>query len=500
MASRSSTTNAHENASGHRQLGETCAREAARPGSQGTNAVHGTWCSEGEAGRHLQTKAGHAGTPPAGPGTPSPVPISLRLERIATQAQQYPDMAFTTLAHHLDVAMLERAFRSLNPKSAPGVDRVTWQAYKANLATNLAALHEKLVNATYCPQPVVRRLIPKSNGKLRPLGLPTLEDKIVAKAVAMLLEAIYEQDFCDVSYGFRPGRSPHHALHEVRQGMLTNGIGYVIDCDISAFFDNLQHDTLLTILCKRIKDGRVLELIEMWLKAGILDGKEMVFPEKGSPQGSVLSPLLANVYVHEVLDTWFETVVQAHCRGKVVLYRYADDVVIGCEREEDARRLTEVIPKRFAKYGLEINTEKTKVVRFGRPQRSSAERQPGTFSFLGFVHYWGKTWRGSYTIKRKTEGKRLRRSLGEFWRWCRDNRHRSLQEQYALLCAKLRGYYQYYGVRCNSPCLDLVYYAATRAWRYWLNRRGGRKMTWRAFGRMMAAYPLPRPKIVKGWV
>jgi hypothetical protein len=175
-------------------------------------------------------------------------------------------------------------------------------------------------------------------------------------------------------------------------------------------------------------------------------------------------------------------------------------VVIGCEREEDARRIKAVLPKRFAKYGLEINTEKTKLVDFGRPQRASAERQPGTFSFLGFVHYWGKTWRGSYTIKRKTEGKRLRRSLGEFWRWCRDNRHRSLQEQYALLCAKLRGYYQYYGVRCNSQCLDLVYHAATRAWRYWLNRRGGRKMTWRVFGRMMAAYPLPRPRIVKGWV
>ena len=285
MAATSPIASAYGNASGHRQPGETCTREAVRPGSQGTKAVRGTWCSEGEAGRHLRTKAGY------GPETPSPVPVPLRLERIATQAQQYPDMAFTTLAHHLDVAMLERAFGSLNPHSAPGVDRVTWQTYKATLETNLVALHEKLVNGTYCPQPVVRRLIPKSNGKLRPLGLPALEDNIVAKAVAMLLEAIYEQDFCDFSYGFRPGRSPHHALHAVRQGLLTNGIGYVIDCDISAFFDNLQHDTLLTILRKRIKDGRVLELIEMWLHAGILDGKEMVFPDKGSPQGSVLSPL-----------------------------------------------------------------------------------------------------------------------------------------------------------------------------------------------------------------
>jgi retron-type reverse transcriptase len=200
-------------------------------------------------------------------------------------------MAFTTLAHHLEVAMLERAFGSLNPPSAPGVERVTWQTYKANLEANLAALHDKLVNGTYSPQPVVRRLLPKSNGKLRPLGLPALEAKIVAQAVALLLEAIDEQDCCDFSYGCRPGRSPHQALHEVRQGLLKNGIGYVIDCAISSFFDNLQHDMLFMILRKWIKDGRVLELIERWLHAGILDGKEMVFPDKGNPPGSVLSPL-----------------------------------------------------------------------------------------------------------------------------------------------------------------------------------------------------------------
>jgi RNA-directed DNA polymerase len=486
--------NAHKHTPGHRQPGETCAPKTQVPESQGTNAVRGTWQSEGTAGRHLRTTAGQ------GSGTPSPMPVSLRLERIATQAQQYPDMAFTTLAHHLDVAMLERAFRSLNPHSAPGVDRVTWHTYKENLATNLEALHEKLVHDTYSPQPVVRRLIPKGQGKLRPLGLPALEDKIVAKAVAMLLEAIYEQDFYDLSHGFRPGRSPHQALHEVRQGLLGGRMRQVIDCDISSFFDTLQHDRLLAMLRQRVKDGRVLKFIEQWLHAGILDGKEMVFPDKGSPQGSVLSPLLANVYLHEVLDTWFETVVKAHCRGQVVLYRYADDVLIGCELASDARRIMEVLPKRFAKYGLEINAEKTKLVAFGRPQRPASGGKPGTFSFLGFVHYWGKTWRGGWTIKRKTEGKRLRRTQGEFWRWCRDNRHRPLQEQYALLCAKLRGYYQYYGIRCNSPCLDLVYYTATRAWRYWLNRRGGRQMTWRAFGRMMAAYALPQPKIVKGWV
>jgi group II intron reverse transcriptase/maturase len=427
-----------------------------------------------------------------------------RLDRIATQAREYPEMVFTTLAHHLDEVMLERAFWALNPRSAPGIDRVTWEAYKRNLEENLEVLHERLVSGTYRPQPVVRRWIPKSKGKLRPLGLPALEDKIVQRAVATLLEQIYEQDFCAFSYGFRPGRKPHDALHASRQGLL-QGIRYVLDCDISSFFDNLGHDELLAILRKRINDGRLLQIIEMWLKAGIMDGKDLVFPDKGSPQGSVISPLLANVYLHEVLDTWFETVVKVHCRGKVVLYRYADDFIIGCAREEDARRIMEVLPKRFAKYGLSINTEKTKLVNFSRPRRGHDPRRdgpkPDTFSFLGFTHYWGKTWKGGYTIKRKTEGKRMFRTIRTLCQWCRANRHRPLEEQYAILCAKLRGYYQYYGVRCNSKCLDLVFYKVKCAWRYWLNRRGGRKkLSWEKFDRLLKAFPLPQPKIVQSWV
>jgi RNA-directed DNA polymerase len=473
------------------------ARGSVRSGSQGTDSVPRTWFSEGNAGRHHRPKAERA-------GTSSPSLVKPRLDRIAEQAQQYPDMAFTTLAHHLDVAMLERAFWGLNSRSAAGVDRVTWRDYKRDLETNLEVLHEKLVNGTYAPQPVVRMWIPKQNGKLRPLGLPSLEDKIVAKAVSLLLQQIYEQDFCDFSYGFRPGRSCHQALHDLRQGLLNNGICCLIDCDISSFFDNLQHDKLLAILRKRIKDGRLLRLIELWLEAGIMDGKELVFPEKGSPQGSVISPLLANVYLHEVLDTWFKEVVAAHCQGKVVLYRYADDFIVGCASEEDARRIMKVLPQRFAKYGLQINAEKTKLVRFARPRwgfdPAKHDPKPDTFTFLGFTHYWGKTKKGGHTIKRKTEGKRLRRTLSAFWQWCRANRHRPLERQYRDLCAKLRGYYQYYGVRGNSDCLDLVYYTVECAWRYWLNRRGGRKMTWKRYGRLKARFPLPRPKIVQDWV
>jgi group II intron reverse transcriptase/maturase len=316
----------------------------------------------------------------------------------------------------------------------------------------------------------------------------------------LLLEQIYEQDFKDFSHGFRPKRSCHKTLHQVREMMLRLGITCVIDCDISSFFDNLQHDVLLSLLRKRVNDGSLLRLIKLMLEAGIMDGKELVFPEKGSPQGSVISPLLANVYLHEVLDTWFAEVVTCHCTGKVVLIRYADDFIIGCTREEDARRIMDVLPKRFAKYGLELNTEKSKLVNFARPRRGSGRgpdgRRPGTFCFLGFVHYWGKTFGGGYTIKRKTAGKRISRTCSSIWKWCRSNRHASLRDQYRTLCAKLRGHYQYYGVRCNSSCLDQVYYAATCAWRYWLRRRGGRKLTWEKFKALLADFPLPRPRIV----
>jgi len=413
-------------------------------------------------------------------------------------------MQFTTLAYLLDVSMLESAFWRLNPRSAAGVDGVTWRKYKRKLREHLEALHERLKSKTYVPQPVRRHWIPKSPGKRRPLGIPALEDKVVAKGVALLLEQIYEQDFHDFSYGFRPKRSCHQALHQVRQDWLKLGIRYVLDCDISSFFDNLRHDILLSLLRKRVTDGSLLRLIEQMLAAGIMDGKDLVFPEKGSPQGSVISPLLANAYLHYVLDEWFAEVVVAHCRGKVVLVRYADDFLIGCQREEDAWRIMEVLPKRFARFGLEINTEKSRLVNFARPRppvgRGSELKKPGTFSFLGFVIYWGKTLRGGYTIKWKTEGKRLARTCSSFWQWCRDHRHRPVAQQYKSLCAKLRGYYQYFGVRCNSRCLDKVLYELTRAWHYWLRRRGGRQLPWTKFRQLLADFPLPRPRITQPWV
>jgi group II intron reverse transcriptase/maturase len=474
--------------------GPQASHESGLPRRQGTASARGTWNSEGDAGHHQPS-------PTEPQRTQSFTTVTSLLGWIASQAREYPQGTFTTLAHHLDEALLERAFWGLNPRSSPGIDRRTWQDYRGDLATHLEDLHTRLVRGTYRPQAVVRRWIHKSPGKFRPLGIPALEDKIVQGAVALLLAQIYEQDFYDFSYGFRLERSCHDALRAARQGMLS-GIGWVIDCDVKAFFDNLGHDQLLTFLRKRIQDGRILALIEMWLKAGILDGKDLVFPKKGSPQGSVISPLLANVYLHEVLDTWFAEVVKAHCDGKVVMYRYADDFVIGCELQSDAEKIMRALPKRFAKYGLQINEEKTRLVDFRRPRWGFDPKKhgpkPETFTFLGFTIYWGKTWRGGYAIKRKTETKRMIRTVRNIWQWCRDHRHDPLEEQYAILCAKLRGHYQYYGVRCNSRCMEWVLDRVKRAWRYWLNRRGGRKkLSWSTLDRLLAAFRLPPPKIMQ---
>ena len=478
--------------------GQNCFVDPSR--RQGTHSVPGTCPSEGEAGRHDRTRPESTpATAVAETADSEPLSVRARLARIAEQARKHPERAFTTLAHHIDVAMLLHAFSRLNPRGAPGIDRVTWRKYRKNLKHNVEDLHRRLVNRTYTPLPVRRHYIPKGKGKMRPLGLPAIEDKIVAKAVQLLLEQIYEQDFCQFSYGFRPGLSCHAALRDLRHQLHTIRVRYVIDCDLSAFFDNITHQQLLRILRKRVKDGSILHLIKLWLQAGILEGKDLVFPEKGSPQGSVISPLLANVYLHEVLDKWFADVVTAHCYGRVVIIRYADDFIIGCSDERDVPRIMKALPLRFAKYGLSTNAEKTHMVPFARPTRRNSRDTQGhsrrTFSFLGFTHYWGPTRRGGYTIKRKTEGKRLVRCIGQLWRWCRDNRHRPVTYQHQILCSKLRGMFHYYGLRCNSECLKAIRNAAIRAWYYWLRRRGGRRLSWRRFAGYLEAHPLPAARV-----
>ena len=423
--------------------------------------------------------------------------VSTKLQRIAEQAKEYPERVFTTLVHLMDVDFLREAFHRTNKKSAPGIDGMTAAKYAENLEENLQDLYERLRNGQYRAMPVERVWLDKEDGRKRPIGKPVLEDKIVQRAVAMLLEAVYEQDFHDFSYGFREGRSPHQALHELREQCMGMNIGWIVDLDVCGFFDNLDRGMLREVLKQRVNDGGIIRLIGKWLNAGVIDGEDMIYPERGTPQGSVVSPILANVFLHHVLDDWFEREVKPRMKGRVFLIRFADDAVIGCELEEDARRIMEVLPKRFARYGLTIHPQKTKLVRFRKPRREEIGKENGAFDFLGFTHYWAKSRRGYWVIKRKTASKRVRRAIKMFWQWCRQNRHEPITEQYKKLCQKLRGYYQYYAIRGNYEMLKTVLRQVERAWRYWLSRRSNKSnIPWVKYRKLQRTFPLPQPKII----
>lgn len=425
-------------------------------------------------------------------------PISTQIQGIAKQAIEYPEMVFTTLVHRIDVEWLREAYRQTNKNSAAGIDGITAAAYTAKLDENLQDLHRRLVSGQYKAPPVERVWLDKEDGRKRPIGKPTFEDKIVQRAVVMLLEPIYEQEFYDFSHGFRTGHSAHQALHEIREACRQENINWIIDADVSRFFDELGHDQLREFIKRRVNDGGIMRLIGKWLKAGVMEEGKLTYAEKGSPQGGVISPLAANIYLHYVLDEWYEQEVKPRLKGRSFLQRYADDFIIGCELESDARRIMAVLSRRFGRYGLTIHPEKTKLVKFGKPPK---KEQPGpkngTFDFLGFTHYWAKSRRGYWVIKRKTARKRQRRSIKSLWQWCKENRHLPLEEQYQMLCLKLRGHYQYYGIRSNTRQLEEVYQKARAGWRYWLNRRDNhRKMVWEKFEKLLTSLPLPKPRII----
>jgi group II intron reverse transcriptase/maturase len=362
----------------------------------------------------------------------SPI-ISTKLQAIAEQAIDYPEMVFTTLAHHIEVEWLREAYRLTNKSSAAGIEGMTATAYAANLDENLQDLHERLKSGQYQAPPVERVWLDKEDGRKRPIGKPTFEDKIVQRAVVMLLEAVYEPEFYDFSHGFRPGHSAHQALHELREQCRELNIKWIVDADVSGFFDELRHDLLPDFIQRRVNDGGILRLIGKWLNAGVMEEGNLTYTEKGSPQGGVVSPMLANVFLHYVLDEWFVKEVKPRLKGRCFLVRFADDFVIGCELESDARRLMAVLPKRFDRYGLTIHPHKTQLVKFGKPPKSGRVKPKNrTFDFLGFTHYWGQTRQGYGVIKRKTAGKRLRRTLKALWQWCKENRHLSLKEQYQM--------------------------------------------------------------------
>jgi RNA-directed DNA polymerase len=440
-------------------------------------------------------------------GTPRPATVLTKQQRIAELARNGPDMAFTTLAHHIDINWMHMAYAQTRKDGAVGVDGQTADDYENNLMGNLQNLLDRAKSGTYVAPPVRRVHIPKagSPGETRPLGIPTYEDKILQRAVLMVLEPVYETDFLDVSHGFRPGRGAHGALDSLWKHEMKLGGDWIVDVDLRKFFDTIDHGHLREFLKRRVRDGVILRLIGKWLNAGVLEEGILTIPDDGTPQGGVVSPLLANIFLHYVLDEWFEKDVRPRLQGEAFVIRYADDFVIGVAREDDARRIMEVLPKRMSKYGLTVHPEKTRLVRFQPPQADDSDTEgreppvPTTFDFLGFTHYWGRSQRGAWVVKRKTAESRLKRALSTLSEWCRKNLHLPIKEQHQKLTQKLRGHYGYYGIIGNFYSLLEFRETARGIWRRWLSRRRrDGEVTWAEFLRLEKRYSLPRARVVHG--
>lgn len=429
--------------------------------------------------------------------TPDSGTISPQLQRIAAMVERHPDEALTTLSPCLEEDWLRAAFKRTRKDGAVGVDGRTAAHFQQDLAANLRSLRERAHSGSYRAPPVRRVHIPKGDGnETRPLGIPTFEDKVLQRAVAMILEAVYEPEFHEGSFGFRPKRSAHQALQATWKDLMAMGGGWVLEVDIRKFFDTVDHDQLRDVLRQRVRDGVLLRLIGKWLKAGALEEGQWQRLQEGTPQGGVISPILANIFLHEVLDRWFEETVKPHLKGSARLVRFADDAVLLFEREDDARRVLGVLPKRFGKFGLRLHPEKTRLVAFHQPPRGvkRPKPRPGTFDLLGFTHYWARSKRGNWVVKRKTAKDRYRRALKAINQWCRTNRHRLVMEQWRILSRKLRGLYAYYGIIGNIQTLKRLRYRVIRTWRKWLGRRSQRgRIPWERFEELLEVFPLPQP-------
>jgi len=401
----------------------------------------------------------------------------------------------------LNEGFLKACYCKLGRDRASGIDGVSWKEYGERLDENLRELVMRLKAKRYKPQPCRRVYIPKDEHTQRPLGLPALEDKIVQKGIATILEAIYEQDFLDCSYGFRPGRSCHQALAVVHETITRQPIQYVIEADIKGFFDNVSHDWMLRCLQVRIQDPSLLLLIRRFLKAGYLEEGQLHLPEQGTPQGGNLSPILANIFLHYVLDLWFAKKVQPQAHGDCHLVRYADDFLCLVQEEQDAKDMVSALQERFAKFGLQLHPQKTRIIRMdrkGQSRHSQDGQEPRTFDFLGFTHYWGKSRQGRPLLCRQTSAKRMRRSLKQLNAWLKAIRNTArVRDWWPTLQSKLQGHYQYYGVSGNSRAISRYGYIATRLVLKWLNRRSQKaSFTWAGFLAYLRHYPLPRPRIV----
>jgi len=428
--------------------------------------------------------------------------MSTELSRLSELARADKTTRFLSIAHLLTPAALMAAFEGLRKDASAGVDEVTYREYEQDVWRNIPTLHHRLVSHQYRAQPLRRVYIPKENGKERPISIPALEDKIVQKATVTVLNAIYEQDFLPCSYGFRPGLSPHDALDAIGRTICRGPIAYVLEADIKGYFDAIVRSQLMAFVGRRIGDSSILRLIRKWIHVGAIEDGRLLVTETGTGQGQVISPLLANIYLHYVLDEWFEHEVKPRLRGQAAEIRYADDFILCFQYREDAERVQRVLAKRFAKYGLTLHSEKTRLLAFGRsalPSHPTAPK-PATFDFLGFTHLCARSRRGRFAIHVRTIRKRLRRSVKAVAQWCQQHRHDPVEDQAAALNAKLRGHYQYYGRPTNYRCLWQFYRQVRRLWHKWLNRRTrGKTLPWRDFVHLLDLNPLLRPRICHNW-
>jgi group II intron reverse transcriptase/maturase len=428
-------------------------------------------------------------------------PTLTKLSLISKRARKEPGCQFTSLAHLLDEGFLKGCYLKLGRDRASGIDGVTWKGYGEYLDENLKGLVARMKAKRYKPQPARRVYIPKDERSERPLGLPALEDKIVQKGIARILEAIYEVDFLDCSYGFRPGRNCHQAINAVDKTIMTKPVNHVVEADIKGFFDNVSHEWMMEFLKVRVKDPSFLFLIRRFLKAGYVDAGEFVATDRGTPQGGNLSPMLSNVFLHYVLDLWFEKKLKPRLSGECHLVRYADDYICMVQYVDDARYVEQALRERFVKFGLELHPGKTRVISFGRYERRNAERQrrrPNTFDFLGFTHFCGTSRKGKFIVGRKTSRVKFRAKCKELNGWLKAIRNFvKVKEWWPVLAAKLRGHYQYYGVSGNMLALRRFYRIALHFARKWLNRRSQRKsFSWAGFTEYLKHYPLPTPRVV----
>jgi RNA-directed DNA polymerase len=429
--------------------------------------------------------------------------VTRALDRVREAARQRKKERFTALLHHVNPDTLRTAFHALKRKAAPGVDGVTWDDYEADLEPRLADLHGRIHRGAYRPQPVRRTYIPKADGRRRPLAIAALEDKIVQGAVVMVLNAIYEGDFLGFSYGFRPGRGPHDALDALAVGIASRKVNWIVDADIRSFFDSVSQEWLVRFVEHRVGDKRIVRLIRKWLKAGVLEDGTMTVSDRGTGQGSVISPLLANIYLHYVHDLWAERWRRREAAGDMIVVRYADDLVAGFEREADARRFLDAMRARFEEFALSLHPDKTRLIEFGRFAAANREKRgqskPETFNFLGFTHICGKSRAGKFLILRTSRRDRVRAKLKEVKAELRRRMHGPIREQGAWLKQVVTGFCNYHAVPNNMRAVTAFRHHVTDLWRRTLRRRGQKhRMTWERIGKL-ADYWLPKPRILHPW-